>query len=562
MASAKRRRCDTESGHGGHVFNPSWTSDYFVHEQSNSIICLICLEKIAVCKSYNVNRHYTTKHAVSYDKFKGQFRIDKIELLKKTFLAQQSVMKTKVISSYSATKISFLMAEAIAKSGKPFCTGDLLKNCLKIFCKEICPEKTPTVEDLSLSHQTIARRVEDLSKNIELSLKEKLNKAYSLALDESTDRGDTAQLAIFIRGITSNFEVIEELLDINHMKDTTRGEDILSEVKKTLVKFELPEKKLCGVTTDGASALTGKNIGFIALLKKSINHEIILYHCIIHQEQLCAKVLEMKNVMELVIHTVNFIRSRGLNHRQFKQLLEGCGSEAEDVIYFSQVRWLSRAATLKRFWILLPEIVLFLKIKGKDTSLLENIDCLNDLAFLIDMTQMLMELNLKLQGKDQLISKLFENVETFVLKLKLLKQQLSSKVLVHFKEKNELDLFAHPFSIKAETVRNEFQMELIELQNNKDLKEAYKEVELLEFYKKYMSIEVFPHLCRHAIKYFSLFGSTYNCEQLFSKMKHVKTEQRNRLTDEHLTNTLRIALSNIKADIDHLCKKKQCQVSH
>ena len=224
------------------------------------------------------------------------------------------------------------------------------------------------------------------------------------------------------------------------MKDTTRGEDILSEVKKTLVKFELPEKKLCGVTTDGASALTGKNIGFIALLKKSINHEIISYHCIIHQEQLCAKVLEMKNIMELVIHTVNFIRSCGLNHRQFKQLLEGCGSEAEDVIYFSQVRWLSRAATLKRFWILLPEIVLFLKIKGKDTSLLENIDCLNDLAFLIDMTQMLMELNLKLQGKDQLISKLFENVETFVLKLKLLKQQLSSKVLVHFKALSERNI--------------------------------------------------------------------------------------------------------------------------
>ncbi|XP_065642483.1 general transcription factor II-I repeat domain-containing protein 2A-like [Hydra vulgaris] len=471
MTSAKRRRCDTESGHGGRVFNPSWITDYFVNEQ---------------------------------------------------------MMKTKVISSYSATEISFLMAEAIAKSGKPFCTGDLLKNCLKIFCKEICPEKTPTVEDLSLSHQTIARRVEDLSKNIELSLKEKLNKCetYSLALDESTDRGDTAHLAIFIRDITSNFEVIEELLDINHMKDTTRGEDILSKVKKTLVKFELPEKKLCGVTTDGASAVTGKNIGYITLLKKSIYHEIISYHCIIHQEQLCAKVLEMKNVMELVIHTVNFIRSRGLNHRRFKQLLEGC---------------------------------------GKDTSLLENIDCLNDLAFLIDMTQMLMELNLKLQGKDQLISKL--NINTIdserycTLILKLI-DEFDTRFCDFKKEKNELDLFAHPFSIKAKTVRIEFQMELIELQNNKDLKKAYKEVKLLEFYKKYMSIEVFPRLCRHAINYFSLFGSTYNCEQLFSKMKHVKTEQRNRLTDEHLTNTLRIASSNIKVDIDHFCKKKQCQVSH
>jgi hypothetical protein len=66
--------------------------------------------------------------------------------------------------------------------------------------------------------------------------------------------------------------------------------------------------------------------------------------------------------MELVIHTVNIIRSRGTNHRQFKQLLEGCRGEAEVVIYFCQVRRLSQAATLKRYRILLPEIVLFLKM--------------------------------------------------------------------------------------------------------------------------------------------------------------------------------------------------------
>ncbi|XP_012554783.2 general transcription factor II-I repeat domain-containing protein 2 [Hydra vulgaris] len=574
MASAsanKRRRAETESGRGGRIFNPSWTNEYFVMEQNNSIMCLICFEKIAVCKMYNVNRHYTTKHAATYDKFKGQFRVDKVELLKKNFIGQQSIMKSKVISSYSATKISFLIAESIAKSGQPFSSGDLIKNSIKQFCNEVCPEKIQFAEDLSLSHQTIARRVEDLSKNIELALKEKLCKceAYSLALDESTDRSDTAQLAIFIRFITSNFEIIEELLDFRHMKGTTKGEDILSEVKKTMIKFDLPETKLSGVTTDGASSMKGKNNGFVALFKKSIKHNILSYHCIIHQEQLCAKVLEMKEVMEIVIQTVNFIRSRGLNHRQFKQLLEDCGSEAED----------------------------FLKIKDKDTSFLENNDWLNDLAFLVDITQMLMELNIKLQGKDQLISKLYENVETFVLKLKLLKQQLSQKSLIHFKtlserntntvdyekycnlilkvidefdtrfcdfkeEKNELDLFSHPFSIKVETVRDEFQMELIELQNNKDLKDAYKDVELLELYKKYMNIEVYPHLCKHAMKYFSLFGSTYICEQFFSRMKHVKSEQRHRLKDEHLTDTLRISSSTIKADIDQLCKNKQCQVSH
>ena len=212
------------------------------------------MEKIAVCKSYNVNRHYTTKHAVSYDKFKGQFRIDKIELLKKTFPAQQSVMKTKVISSYSATKMSFLMAEAIAKSGKPFCTGDLLKNCLKIFCKEICPEKTPTVEDLSLSHQTIARRVEDLSKNIELSLKEKLNKceAYSLALDESTDRGDTAQLAIFIRGIKLKLQGKDQLIS-----------KLFENVETFVLKLKLLKQQLSSKVLVHFKALSERNINTI-----------------------------------------------------------------------------------------------------------------------------------------------------------------------------------------------------------------------------------------------------------------------------------------------------------
>ncbi|XP_047140945.1 general transcription factor II-I repeat domain-containing protein 2A-like [Hydra vulgaris] len=577
MASAsanKRRRAETESGRGGRIFNPSWTNEYFVMEQNNSIMCLICFEKIAVCKMYNVNRHYTTKHAATYDKFKGQFRVDKVELLKKNFIGQQSIMKSKVISSYSATKISFLIAENIAKSGQPFSTGDLIKNSIKQFCNEVCPEKIQFAEDLSLSHQTIARRVEDLSKNIELALKEKLCKceAYSLALDESTDRSDTAQLAIFIRFITSNFEIIEELLDFRHMKGTTKGEDILSEVKKTMIKFDLPETKLSGVTTDGASSMKGKNIGFVALFKKSINHNILSYHCIIHQEQLCAKVLEMKEVMEIVIQTVNFIRSRGLNHRQFKQLLEDCGSEAEDVIYFCQVRWLSRAATLKRFWILIPEIIKFLKIKDKDTSFLENNDWLNDLAFLVDITQINIcfeietsQTTIKSKSHFKTLSERNTNTVDYEKYCNLILKVIDEfdTRFCDFKEvKNELDLFSHPFSIKVEIVRDEFQMELIELQNNKDLKDAYKDVELLELYKKYMNIEVYPHLCKHAMKYFSLFGSTYICEQFFSRMKHVKSEQRHRFKDEHLTDTLRISSSTIKADIDQLCKNKQCQVSH
>ena len=84
-----------------------------------------------------------------------------------------------------------------------------------------------------------------------------------------------------------------------------------------------------------------------------------------------------------VVKVVNFIRSRGLNHREFKAYLDEVGSEYEDVVYFSKVRWLSRATTLKRFQLLLPEIKQFMEKKKKNVEFIENEEWLNDFSFLI-----------------------------------------------------------------------------------------------------------------------------------------------------------------------------------
>jgi hypothetical protein len=43
--------------------------------------------------------------------------------------------------------------------------------------------------------------------------------------------------------------------------------------------------------------------------------------------------------MKIVVKTINLIRSRGLNHRQFQTFLIELNSQ---VIYFCEVRWLSR----------------------------------------------------------------------------------------------------------------------------------------------------------------------------------------------------------------------------
>ena len=76
--------------------------------------------------------------------------------------------------------------------------------------------------------------------------------------------------------------------------------------------------------------------------------------------------------------------------------MEEVGSGYEEVVYFSKVRWLSKAAILKRFQLLLPKIKVFLKEKKQNVDFIENEEWLNDLSFFVDITEVLAELNLHL----------------------------------------------------------------------------------------------------------------------------------------------------------------------
>ncbi|CAK1598966.1 unnamed protein product [Parnassius mnemosyne] len=117
--------------------------------------------------------------------------------------------------------------------------------------------------------------------------------------------------------------------------------------------------------------------------------------------------------MKVVVSTVNFIKSRGLNHRQFKQFLDDIESEYGDLLYYIEVRWLSRGLTLERFLNLIEEIGIFLAQKQRDVPELKSPDWLCDLAFLVDITNHLNVLNTRLQGKNQLISQLYAHVSSF-----------------------------------------------------------------------------------------------------------------------------------------------------
>jgi hypothetical protein len=69
--------------------------------------------------------------------------------------------------------------------------------------------------------------VNDLAGDIQCQLEEKCLDfvAYSTAIDESTDVADTVQLAVCIRGVNEDFQLVVELLELVPMKGKTSADE-------------------------------------------------------------------------------------------------------------------------------------------------------------------------------------------------------------------------------------------------------------------------------------------------------------------------------------------------
>ena len=114
--------------------------------------------------------------------------------------------------------------------------------------------------------------------------------------------------------------------------------------------------------TDGAPAMLGNRSGFAALMRKEVPN-IIVTHCILHRHALVSKCppTELKNVMSIVVRSVNFIRGHALNHRLFQVFCQEIGSEHSVLLFHTEVRWLSRGRVLTRVMELHEEIGQFLQ---------------------------------------------------------------------------------------------------------------------------------------------------------------------------------------------------------
>ena len=592
--SAKKRKVDAEC----RVFNKNWTAKYLFTEVGGKTVCLVCGEQIAVFKEYNVSRHYETKHAEKYKNLTDAERARTSEALLAKLQKQQGFFTKLHTSSDAATMTSFVISHKIAKNSKPFSEGEFVKECLVDSAALICPEKKAAFEQVPLSRRTVTRRIEDIAGNLELQLQREVASYdfFSLALDESCDVSDTAQLLIFVRGITPDFKITEELAAMRSMKGTTTGSDLFTEVNECMDTLGLKWDRLAGVTTDGCPNLTGKNVGLLKRMQDKVteidaDQKLVFLHCIIHQHVLCKSVLKINQVIDVVTKIVNFIRARALNHRQFIALLEEHETEHRDIGYHTAIRWLSLGKVLKRVWDLKAEIREFCEKKGKDFPELSDEDWMADFAFAVDVTALMNELNTKLQGKGLFVHEMHSLVKAFMTKMQFLSSQLESNNLTHMqtlkevtpsadhlrryssmlgalhgefsrrfedlrKIEDEMHLISSPFTCSVDNAPSDVQLELIDLQSDAVLAEHFKSGSLLDFYSS-LKEENFPNMRRHAQKMLVLFGSTYICEQTFSIMKFTKSRYRSSLTDDHLSAVLRISTSDIQPDFDALVKAQQ-----
>ncbi|XP_015431640.1 PREDICTED: general transcription factor II-I repeat domain-containing protein 2-like [Dufourea novaeangliae] len=305
----------------------------------------------AVPKEYNIRRHYENLHSI-FSKLPEELCKQKLSSLKRELTGQQAMFTKRVQDSEVATEISFEISRLTAKMCRPFTDGDFVKDCFKIAAKKICPESAKTFEKLQLNRMTVQSRITAMSVNMKDQLTNYANKFayFSLAIDESTDITSTAQLLIFARGITYEFEVSDELIGMSSLSGQMKGSDMLTGLSEQCSKSDLDLIKLSGITTDGDLSMIGTNFGLVTLLKQHLGRhgdELIQFHCIIHQESLCPQKLGFEHVMKVVVSTINIIKSRGLNHQQFKTFLEDIESTYGDLIFYTEVRWFSRDQTLE-----------------------------------------------------------------------------------------------------------------------------------------------------------------------------------------------------------------------
>lgn len=591
-------------------------------------VCLLCNESVAVAKEYNVKRHFTTKHS----SFSAQYqegsveRQRKIDRLVTSFEQSQRAIGGFCTEQERAFIASLRVAWILTRKKRPFTESETIKDCMLAVVDEMIVDQkmkdhvSSSIKKVPLSDTSALRRVDLLAKDVFDKLLENIQKTelMSIAIDESTDTTDVAQMCVYVR-FYDGVRFREELLGLIPLEGHTTGEVLFQNVVAFFSEHKLDLQKVCLLVTDGAPAMLGRVQGLTARLS-AVAPQMQFLHCIIHESVLCAKLSgELKNTMDKVTSIVNFIRSTSsLQHRLFRLLLDETSAEHADLLAHCDVRWLSKGNVLDRFCDLRGEIISFLRTcKHKRAAhFLEHMldeQFMTQVHFLCDIFGHLNSLNSELQGREKCIADLVERLCAFKTKLNVFVSDLTTNKLMHFTHlrtfltstpgakvmptmiefmtkltENFSDRFQgfslpmevmqftrDPFSISHDSNfiakvkelmpnidESALQLEMIDIQSSLALKLHLQSEGPINFWCNHISQAKYPTIKKVSVLILTMFGSTYTCESSFSHMNAIKTKARCCLSNEKLSQCLRIALTTYEPDYVKMAKANRCHFSH
>lgn len=266
----------------------------------------------------------------------------------------------------------------------------------------------------------------------------------------------------------------------------------------------------------------------------------------------------------------------------------------ENLLLHTEARWLSRGKALSRVYALKEEMLAFFTLEKQEQfcDLLCDDIWVSKLAYLVDIFDHLNKTNSSMQGKSENLLSSTDKMRAFQEKLKVWSVRAKEGtfgMFSHFSETNNREIIPliiqHLKSLQAKIenyfptlcsenytwVRNPFfpqdnhftlnlkeEEELIDIRNDGNIKLLYNEMSLDEFWIKIQN--EFPCIGEKAVVILLQFSTSYLCETGFSVLTNIKTKKRERLLA--VEEEMRVALSNVRPDIERTCAKNQAQISH
>ncbi|XP_042228328.1 zinc finger MYM-type protein 6-like [Homarus americanus] len=301
------------------------------------------------------------------------------------------------------------MGDVSGTKKKPFTEAEeIIVPAMCIVSEEFLEQSAKAkIENILLSNSTVERRSRLLSEDLLHQVVEKLRTShwYGLQFDESTDISNSVQ--------------VMDLLECH----------------------DIPLERCSSVTTDGAAAMVSVRNGSAAMIKEHAP-DCASSHCDLYRQILASKKLSHDNVnrpfdevMEQSVKIINSIKSKAKHSGMFQQLCEDIEECDRTLLYYCEVRWLSRGTALRRLFDLQKCVYEFLyEIDCPKAVHFHNDLWISKLGFLADMFEKLNVLNVSLQGKDMYVFSTSDKIEVFEMKLSLWKRRVEGNDLSAFSQ--------------------------------------------------------------------------------------------------------------------------------